>query len=71
MRTVREVKQTLEETLLNIPDVVSVGIGQDCKEEPAIIVGITRHNPDAEALIPDELEGYPVILKIVGQPKPL
>lgn len=71
MKTIREVTKTFEDALLYLPDVVSVGIGQNGKGEPAIIVGITRHNHDAKALIPDELEGFPVILKIVEQPLPL
>lgn len=69
MRTVSEVIKTFEDALLYLPDVVSVGIGQDCNGDPAIIVGMTQHNRVAKTVIPAELEGYPVILKIVGLPE--
>jgi hypothetical protein len=48
-----------------------VGIGRDDNGSPAIMVGLVRPNPETESQLPDQLEGYPVDVRIVGQIKAL
>lgn len=67
--SIKEVKTQYEAQLLQLPGVVSVGIGRDDNGKPAIIVGLERSNPATEARLPHHLEGYPVVLTIVGQIK--
>ena len=52
-----------------LPGVVSVGIGLDQKGQAAIIIGLDGSNPEVEAQLPDNLEGYTVVLKDVGPVK--
>jgi hypothetical protein len=66
MKTISEVKRTYEAELLSLPDVVSVGIGQDPAGNQVIAVGLAGDNPKTKALVPERLEGYPVIVKITG-----
>lgn len=67
--SIKEVKSRHEARLLQLPDVVSVGIGRDENGNPAIIVGLNHSNPATESRLPAELEGYPVRLRIVGEIK--
>jgi hypothetical protein len=64
---IREVKARHEDLLLSIPGVVSVGVGMGPDGTPAIIVGLDRHRPEAIEKIPEELEGYPVHVEMVGR----
>jgi len=63
---IREVKARHESLLLSMPGVVSVGIGMDPGGTPVIIVGLDRHRPETIEEIPEELEGYPVQVEMVG-----
>jgi hypothetical protein len=67
MKTISEVKRTYEAELLSLPDVVSVGIGQDAAGNQVIVVGLAGDNPKTKALVPESLEGYPVIVNITGK----
>ena len=67
--SIQEVKKQHEARLLGLPGVVSVGIGLDQKGQAAIIIGLDGSNPDIEAQLPDNLEGYTVVLKDVGPVK--
>ncbi len=66
---IKDVKAQYEKCLLEFPGVISVGIGQDEKGKPAIIVGLERSNPETEAKLPSQLEGYPLRVRIVGRIK--
>ncbi len=66
MRTVREVKRAHEAELLALPGVVSVGVGRDHEGLPAVVVGLAESRPDTEARLPATLEGYRVVVQIVG-----
>ena len=66
MKSIQETKRTHETRLLALPDVVSVGIGMDADGEEAIIVGLAAPNPETQALIPQKLGEYPVIVRISG-----
>lgn len=63
---IRDVKAKHEEQLMQLPGVVSIGIGKDEAGKTAIIVGLDRPRPDTEAQIPQHLEGHPVIVQTVG-----
>ena len=67
--SIKDVKTQHEERLLQLPGVVSVGIGQDENGNPAIIVGLERSDPETESRLPTLLEGYPVVVRIVGRIK--
>ena len=68
-KSIKDVKAQHEERLLQIPGVVSVGIGLDENGKPAIIVGLERPDPETESQLPSQLEGYPVVVRIVGRIK--
>ncbi len=62
----REVKTRYEERLLSLPGVVSVGIGRSPDGRPVIIVGLDRNRPATIQEIPEEIEGYPVRVEMIG-----
>jgi len=64
--SIQEVKKQHEARFFNLTSVVSVGIGLDSNGNQAIIVGLDRPNPETEAKIPARVEGYPVVVQIVG-----
>ena len=67
--SIKDVKTKHESRILQLPDMVSVGIGRDKNGNPAIIVGLAHANPETELQLPNHLEGYPVDVRIVGQIK--
>ena len=67
--SIQEVKKQNEGRLLAMPGVVSVGIGLDPNGNQAIIVGLETPNPEIEAKIPEMVEGFPVIVRIIGSLK--
>ena len=67
--SIKEVKTQHEARLLQLPGVVSVGLGRDEKGNAAIIVGLERPEPATESQLPSRLEGYPLVIRIVGQIK--
>jgi hypothetical protein len=67
--SIKDVKTQHEERLLQLPGVVSVGIGQDENGNPAIIVSLAHPDTDTESQLPNLLEGYPVLVQIVGRIK--
>jgi hypothetical protein len=67
--SIQEVKKQHEARFLDMPGVVSVGIGLDPNGNQAIIVGMEASNPEIEADIPEMVEGIPVIIEIIGSLK--
>jgi microsomal dipeptidase-like Zn-dependent dipeptidase len=67
--SIQEVKKQHAARFLDLAGVVSVGIGRDSNGDQAIIVGLDRPHPETEAKIPARLEGYPVVVRIVGAVK--
>lgn len=67
--SIKVVKDKYEAQLLQMAGVVSVGIGLDKNGQQAIIIGLDGPNPNTEARLPTELEGYPVRVQTVGQIK--
>ena len=64
--SIQEVKKQHEARFLDIPGVVSVGIGLDPNGNQAIIVGWDGPRPETEAKIPAKLENFPVVVKFIG-----
>ena len=64
-----EVKTRHEIRLLQLPGVISVGIGKDKNGIPTIIVGLKSSNPETESQLPTRLDGYPVQVRFVGEIK--
>ena len=67
--SIQEVKKQHEAQFLNLPGVVSVGIGLDPSGDQAIIVGVDGSHPDTPAKIPATLGGYPVVVQTIGSIK--
>ena len=67
--SIKEVKKQNEARLLQFPGVVSVGIGSDENGQSAIVVGLDKPRPETVTQMPRQLEGYPVVVRIVGQIK--
>ncbi|NNL76089.1 MAG: hypothetical protein HKO68_07115 [Desulfobacterales bacterium] len=67
--SIKDVKTQYEAQLLQLPGVVSVGIGRDENGKPAILVGLAHPNPATESQLPTRLGGYLVVTRTVGQIK--
>ena len=63
---IQDVKKRNEAEIMASQDVVSVGIGIGVDGQPAIIVGLRRDNQETRSDLPEQLEGYQVIVEIVG-----
>ncbi len=64
--SIQEVKKSHERRLLALPGVVSVGIGLDKRGQSAIIIGLDGPNPETETKLPTELDGYAVMVRMIG-----
>ena len=67
-----KVMQRHTATLLEFPNVVSVGIGER-DGSPVIVVGVAERVPSDELApeerIPESLDGYPVDVRVLGVPE--
>jgi hypothetical protein len=66
---IKEVKNKHEARLLELPDVVSVGIGLNKNGQSVIVIGLRVPNAETETQLPSMLESYPVEVQIVGTVK--
>ena len=66
LSSIQEAKTKHAERLLELPGVVSVGIGLDPGGRPAILVGLDGPRPETCASLPDSLEGYPLCTQVTG-----
>jgi len=64
--SIQDVKKKHEARLMSLPGVVSVGIGRDPQGNPAVIVGMDSPRAETQARIPPQLDGYPLLIQIVG-----
>jgi hypothetical protein len=64
--SIQEAKAKHAEGLLEMPGVVSVGVGLDPEGRPAILVGLDGPCPETCAALPDSLEGYPLRTRVTG-----
>ena len=67
--SIQEVKKQHEALFLDMPGVVSVGIGLDPNGKEAIFVGLDGSHPETKAKIPSMLEDFPVVIQMVGSLK--
>lgn len=67
--SIQKVKARHEKRLMALKGVVSVGIGQDANNEPAIIVGIDTQDLKTVKKIPKELDGYKLHVNLIGRVK--
>ncbi len=66
---IHTIKHQHEAKLLALSGVVSVGIGLNQEKQPAIIIGIEREDEELRRQLPTQLDGIPVIVRIVGTVK--
>jgi hypothetical protein len=64
--SIQEVKARHEARLMAQPGVVAVGIGRDADGSQSIIVSLDRERPEVRASTPQDLEGYPVRVQVIG-----
>ncbi len=64
--SIQEVKNRHQAELLALPGVVSIGIGLDADKKSVIIIGIEADNVELKASLPEQLEGYRVIVQTTG-----
>ena len=64
--SIKDVKKRHQARLLELPSVVSVGIGINKDGQPVIVIGLDAPNEESERQLPSMLEGYPVEIRIVG-----
>ncbi len=67
--SIQDIKKQHAARFLEMPGVVSVGIGIDADGNQAIIVGMDGSHPETEAKIPATLEGFPLVVQSVGSIK--
>jgi len=64
--SIQDVKKKHAARLMSLPGVVSVGIGRDSQGNAAMIVGLDSPRSETQARIPPQLDGYPLLIQIVG-----
>ena len=62
---IEAVKRRHEAWLLNLPNVVGVGIGE-CDAAPCIKLYVEQKTPELERRIPEQLEGFKVDIEVSG-----
>ena len=65
--SIKDIKAKYEAQLLQMPGVVSVGIGSNESGQAVIVIGLESSNPETESKLPKSLEGYPVTVHTVGK----
>jgi len=66
-RPISEVLKSHTAELMSIPGVVGTGEG----EGPAILVLVSSRTPEVDSRVPKRLEGYPVLVRVVGEVRKL
>lgn len=64
--SIQDVKRKYEAELMSQPGVVSVGIGKSDNGELTLVVGLDGREQTSASRFPDELEGYPVHVQVIG-----
>jgi len=67
MSSILEVKKAVEEIILEIDEVIGIGISEDREN---IIIYLIREEPDTHLKIPNRIGGYNVIKKVIGMLQP-
>ena len=63
--SIEEVKTQQESSLMSVPGVVGVGIGE-CNGRPCLTVYLEKETPESKT-IPTEIEGFKVGKEVTGQ----
>ena len=64
--SIEQTKAKHASRLLELPGVVSVGIGRDETGRPAIVIGLVDPLRAEETGLPHTLEGHPVVTRVIG-----
>ena len=71
-RDINAVLTAHDRELLAIPGVTGVYVGVlDDQKTPCLKVMLVRRTPEADRDVPKQLEGYPVIVELTGEIRPL
>src|SRR5947209_13390189 len=71
-RDINAVLAAHDKELLAIPGVVGVYVGVlSDKKTPCLKIMLARPTAEAERTIPKQLEGYPVVVEVTGEIRPL
>jgi len=65
-RPIEKVQEEHSSALMHIPGVVGTAVGALADGTPYIAVFVEERTPELEAQIPDQLEGYPVRVRVTG-----
>lgn len=65
--TIQEATAQHAPRFMELPGVVSVGIGLDDDGTPVIVVGLDRERPETRAVLPQAVDGHRVKVQVVGQ----
>lgn len=63
--SIQQAKDKHQAALMDLPGVVSMGIGLS-EGKTVIMIGLDGRHPDTEKTLPKELEGYEVVTQNVG-----
>ncbi len=71
-RDINDVLRAHDKELLAIPGVVGVYVGVlENGRTPCLKVMLAQKTPETERAIPKTLEGYPVVIEVTGEIRPL
>ena len=71
-RDINEILRAHDKELLALPGVVGVYVGVlDDGKTPCLKVMLAQKSPETERAIPKALEGYPVIIEVTCEIRPL
>jgi hypothetical protein len=68
---INEVMTANTDSLMAIPGVVGVYVGELEDGTPCIGVLVKKMTPDLQRIIPQKLEGYPVKIEVSGEIRPM
>ena len=71
-RDINAVLAAHDKELLAVPGVVGVYVGLlSDQKTPCLKIMLARPSPEADRTIPKQLEGYPVVVEVTGEIRPL
>lgn len=70
-RDIKTVQEAHAGTLMSIPGIVGVAIGELEDRTPCIQVLVVEETDDLARRIPKVLEGHPVVIMVTGEIKPM
>lgn len=64
--TIEQANRTLTDSVIDLPGVSGVGIGE-CEGEPCLVVMVATRTDELLKLIPPTVDGFPVIVQETGE----